>query len=200
MKMLAIAALCLSFSGLPAPVASAQVSVGVKGGLVFPIYSAHDKEFPDSDRGDYFEARGSWQVGVFIRGNQQGAFSLQAEASYLHKEGDVQACSGLYTSLNYLQVPVLLRLQTQRRPRVYAIMGPSLDVKLREATEGNKLGGVHNDFFERVDCAAVLGGGVEGNRALLEVRYSRGLRKVFDALSARLKSHSFAVLVGIRIK
>jgi hypothetical protein len=170
--------------------ASAQ-GVGVKGGLVFADFS--------SDAVKY-ENRTGWQGGLFVGGNLPGVLGAQVEFNYLEKK--TRGLLGQEIKLDYLQIPLLLKLHTPAKTassfQAYGIVGPSVDIKV-----GDSIGGIDvKDSFNGLDLGLMFGGGIEAGHLIFEGRYSRGLRKVnkaFDDLTT-IKSHSFAVLAGIRFR
>ena len=177
--------------------ASAQgIGVGVKGGVVFPDFSSDDFDIDN---------RTGWQFGLFFGGNRTGIVGVQAEINYLRKSAESTAVSGYEADLDYLQIPVLLKLHTPASSaskfQFYGIVGPSFDIKLRETLAGGSLVVSDlDDAFNTFDIGVIFGAGIEAGRVIFEGRYSRGFRQINDKFqeTAELKSHSFAVLVGVR--
>lgn len=184
---------------LGASAEAAGLGVGVKTGLVFPNFKTEGLVYLDLDN------LTSGQAGVYFVGRQKRVLGLQGEINYLRKkaEGRSSRRGGFSLSIDYLQVPLLMRLQSQSRPnqepRLYAILGPSFDLKVRESVAtGSRRNGAS---VERFDWAVIAGGGIKVRRILLEARYSRGLRRVDRIFThAEIKSHSFAFLAGLRLK
>lgn len=169
-----------------AGVASAQ-GVGVKGGLVFADFNG--------DNIDFDKATG-WQGGVYFGGNRDGVVGVLGEVNFIQKKTSFE---GIDLKVNYLQVPVLLRVGGgSSGVKLYGVAGPAIDIKIGESVEGFDL----EDGFEGFDIGGIVGVGVEVSRFLIEGRYTRGFRQVnndFDFEDAvKIKAHSFAVLLGVR--
>ena len=174
--------------GLASPAAAQGLGFGVKGGWVYPDFS--------TDFGDYKNNSG-WQAGIFLGGNREGVAGLQVEFNYLRKKAETDLGT---TELSYLQIPVLLRLNTPSPTKesfqFYGIVGPTFDVKVGDSFTGINL----IDEYEGLDIGIMGGVGIEIVRVIVEGRYSYGLRALNKSLSdlGELKSHSFAILVGFR--
>lgn len=171
--------------------ASAQgAGVGIKGGVVFPDFTTDALEL---------KGRTGWQGGIWFGGNREGVVGVQGEVNFLQNRAESELVPGDTAKLNYLQVPVLLRIHNPSRAsgfQVYGIVGPSFDVKISETIEGVSF---TSDSFETLNVGAMVGAGIEFARVSVEGRYSRGLRNISKDLEAtELKSHSFALLLGVR--
>lgn len=170
------------------------IGVGVKGGVVFPDFSTDVVQL-DSQIG--------WQGGIFFGGNRDGVFGAQLEVNWLHKRADSPTLPGFEAKLDYLQVPILLRLHSPSRSaagfQLYGIVGPTFDFKMRESIAGLNVSGI-DDAFENFDVGAIVGGRLEFGTVIVEGRYSRGFRQInkdFQNVET-IKAHAFAVLLGFR--
>jgi hypothetical protein len=173
--------------------AAAQgLGFGVKGGLVYPDFSV--------DVGDYeYKNKTGWQAGLWFGGNRDGIVGVQVEINYMEKKAEAESGLGDF-SIKYMQVPILLRLNTPARTKnsfqAYGIVGPSIDIKVGDEFNGLNI----IDEFEGTDIGLMFGGGIDVARLIVEARYSYGLRQINKSFSdvAKLKSHSFALLFGVR--
>ncbi len=179
---------------LVAIVGSASTAAAQGGGIKFgPTFT----EF-SSDALDYNNRTGI-HAGVFLGGNRDGLFGLQSEINWIRKRSEVGA-SGQQIRIDYLQVPVLLRLNIGSRsasgPALYGIAGPAIDIKIADAIEGITI----DDGFEGADVTLVFGGGIEVARIIIEGRYDKGLRRINKTFNDiyDIKKESFTILVGIR--
>jgi len=173
---------------------------GIKGGVVFPDFKGEDVDF-DNKTG--------WQVGLFIGGNRPGIFGFQAEVNWLRKEVSVPGLPSGGTgtaTLDYLQVPVLLRLNIGTKSKggfaFYGIAGPSFETKIGDDVSGFAVA-VPDDAFANFDFGVMLGGGMEIARVIFEGRYTWGLQQLIADFvdfpsSGNVKVNTFAILVGIR--
>jgi Outer membrane protein beta-barrel domain len=181
-----LAVLALLASTLPA---AAQ---GIKFGPTFATFS--------SDALD-FSTRTGIHGGIFFGGNRDGAVGVQGEINWVRKNAQTEP-AGLGIRIDYLQVPVLLRLNAGSSSSngfvAYGIVGPAVEVKLADEIEGLTI----DDGFEGADVSLVFGGGIEIARIIVEGRYAKGLRRINDTLSsvAEIKSQSFTILFGLRFK
>ena len=170
------------------------VGVGIKGGLLFPDFSSEDLDLKNNV---------GWQGGLFLGGNSSGVAGAQVEFNILRKKAESEVLSGYTATLDYLQIPVLLKLHSPSSSassfQIYGVVGPSFDIKLRESLEGLVVSDV-TDGFENFDLGGIVGAGIEGGRFLVEVRYSRGFRQINKNLhdAVEIKGHSVAGLVGFR--
>ena len=101
--------------------------------------------------------------------------------------------------IDYLQVPVLLRLNAGTDAfAFYGIAGPAVSLKLGDEVQGVTL----DDGFEGADVGLVFGGGVEITRIIIEGRYEKGFRRINDNFfdTTEIKSQSFTILFGVRFK
>jgi hypothetical protein len=186
---IAAAVLCL---GLAGETSAQGVGVGIKGGVVYPDF--------DTDALN-LKNRTGWQGGLWFGGNRQGVVGVQGELNFLRKRAESELDPTQTVDVNYLQIPVLLRLHSPAQAasgfQVYGIVGPSFDIKLSESFEGVTF---TSDAFKGFDIGLMFGAGVEAGRLIFEGRYSRGLKNVNDTFDdvSDIKTHSFALLAGIR--
>ncbi len=171
--------------------ASAQ-GVGIKVGPTFANFS--------SDALD-FKTRTGIHAGLFLGGNRDGVLGVQTEINWLRKNTETDPV-GTQIRVDYLQVPVLLRLnigaESAGGVRVYGIAGPAVDFKIADEIEGFTL----DDGFEGTDVSLVFGGGIEAARIIVEARYDKGLRRINKSFSdvVEIKKQAFTILFGIRFK
>jgi hypothetical protein len=178
--------------GVNGTAAAQGIGFGVKGGLVYPDFSV--------DVGDYeYKNKTGWQAGLWFGGNRDGIVGVQVEINYMEKKAEAESGLGDF-SIKYMQVPILLRLNTPARTKnsfqAYGIVGPSIDIKVGDEFNGLNI----IDEFEGTDLGLMFGGGIDVARLIVEARYSYGLRQINKSFSdvAKLKSHSFALLFGVR--
>jgi hypothetical protein len=171
---------------------AAAQGFGIKFGPTFTEFS--------SDALDYNNRTGI-HGGLFFGGNRDGLFGLQSELNWIRKRGEVNA-NGQQIKIDYLQVPVLLRLNlgssSSSGPSLYGIAGPAVDIKVADEVEGIVL----DDGFEGVDVTLVVGGGIEIARIILEGRYDKGFRRInrtFDDIYD-IRKETFTILAGIRFR
>lgn len=146
-----------------------------------------------------FDTSNGWEGGIWFGGNRGGTVGVMGEILYAKKKQAIAGFTG--TTLQYLEIPILLRVNIGSRSRngvsVYGLVGPVFDVNLK-AEQGNL---DVKDNYESLDVGVLFGGGIEITRVLIEARYNKGLRNVLKGSGASLteiKSQSFALLFGLR--
>ena len=166
--------------------------VGVKFGPTFADFNSDVLDF---------KTRTGVHAGLFLGGNRDGVLGVQTEINWLRKNTDTDPI-GTRIRVDYLQVPVLLRLNigadSAAGVRVYGIGGPAVDFKIADEIEGFTL----DDGFEDVDVSLVFGGGIEAARIIVEGRYDRGFRRINRNFSdvVDIKKEAFTILFGIRFQ
>lgn len=173
--------------------ASASVAAadgGIKFGPTFAKFSSESLDFKN---------RTGVHAGIFFGGNRSGVFGLQGEINWIRKRTETEP-SGQAIRIDYLQVPVLLRLNVGTDSpsgfAVYGIAGPALDIKIADEIEGITI----DDGFEGADVSLVFGGGVEVARIIVEGRFEKGLRRINKNFIdfAEIKKQAFTILFGVR--
>jgi hypothetical protein len=180
-----------------APASAQGIGVGIKGGLVFSKFTTEVLK-PDS--------RVGWQAGLFFGGGRESFVGVQTELNWLRKETDYHlagTASGNVT-LDYVQVPVLLRLNAATRSKngfaLYVMGGPSFEGKIHASVTGFGNPSISATDFQNFDVGLMFGGGIELSRFIIEGRYSKGLLQVDKNLQAiaDIRINHFAALIGIR--
>jgi hypothetical protein len=139
----------------------------------------------------------------------RGALALQPELLVISKGADAPAATGGGVRLNYLEVPVLLRLspapQSALRPHVY--VGPYLGLRITCDISGSaqSCDDVPDLNANELDVGGVLGGGVMfalgGLNATVGGRYGFGVSRVADFRVGNVRESArngvFALYVGL---
>jgi hypothetical protein len=166
------------------------VGIGAKIGPLFTSYTSATQSF-DTNTG--------WEGGIWFGGNRGGRVGVMGEILYAQKKQTITGFTG--TTLQYLEIPILLRVNIGSRSRsgvsVYGLVGPVFDVNLK--AKQNDLDVKSN--YESLDYGILGGVGVEITRFLVEARYNKGIANIFKGSTATItdiKSQSFAVLFGVR--
>jgi hypothetical protein len=174
--------------GLGAPPAVAQF--GIKGGLSFATLS-------ESDASPDFRNRTGFAVGVSLGLPLAGLLALQPEALYAEK-GAGAATAAQATTLAYLDIPVLLRLNFPTPVLTpFVVAGPQASLRLRCRVGQRDC----DQDFGGTDYAGAVGAGIKlqgGVRLTVEVRYTQGLkdiRNVSEGFDTRTRT--FLTLVGL---
>jgi hypothetical protein len=188
--------------------ASAQ-EIGAKAGLNFANIANIDDDFPDSTR------RMGLVGGLFVKVPATERFSFQIEGLYSEKgiavdaeedgidlEGDLR--------LRYIEVPLLARADftsAGSSANFYVVAGAApafkLDARLKvEALDQEETEDV-GDEIAGLDLGLVGGVGVEFGRALIEARYTHGMRSIADNDETDdddVRNRVFSVTIGYRFR
>jgi hypothetical protein len=163
-------------------------SFGIKGGLNLANVGGKDVEDVDYKAG--------LNLGGFVSIPAGAMFAIQPEALFSQKgtkDGNDKV------SLNYLEVPVLLKLSPSLpgdfvRPIFFA--GPSAGILLSaKDADGDNM----KDGLKSADFGLVIGGGVEFGKLSLDARYNLGLSsidKAVENVKADVKNRAITVMIG----
>jgi outer membrane protein with beta-barrel domain len=163
---------------------------GIKFGPTFTEFSSDALEWKN---------RTGIHAGLFFGGNRDGLLGLQSELNWIRKSSESDRGA---IRIDYLQVPVLLRLNIGSRsssgPIVYGLGGPAVDIKIADEIDGVTI----DNGFEGVDVTMIVGGGFEVARIVVEGRWDKGFRRINNLFSdvIEIKKQTFSVLIGIRLQ
>src|SRR5262245_19252830 len=168
--------------------------VGVKLGPLFTSYSAASCD-------GCFNTSTGFEGGIWFGGNRGGRVGVMGEVLYAKKKQEGSGLTGS-TSLQYLEIPILARINIGSRSRsgvsVYGLVGPVFDINLKASIGDLDV----KDKYESLDLGILGGVGIEITRFLVEGRFNRGFRNVLKSDNAGsitdVKTQSFAVLFGVR--
>lgn len=172
--------------------ASVAFAQGVKFGPTFATFSSESLDFSN---------RTGVHGGLFFGGGRSSPVGVQSEINWIRKRSATSPLNQAI-SIDYLQVPVLLRLtggsSSPSGLAVYGIVGPAIDVKIADEIEGVTI----DDGFEAADVSLVFGGGVEIARIIIEGRYEKGFRQINKSFRefTEIKKQAFTILFGVRFR
>jgi outer membrane protein with beta-barrel domain len=168
--------------------------IGAKIGPLFTSYTAASCD-------NCFNTNTGWEGGIWFGGNRGGRVGVMGEILYAKKKQEGSGLTGS-TSLQYLEIPILMRVNIGSRSRngisVYGLVGPVFDINLKASLNDLDV----KSKYESLDLGILGGVGIEITRFLIEGRFNKGLRNVLKssdvATFGDIKTRSFAVLFGIR--
>lgn len=190
------------------PSALAQ-EVGVKAGANFASLTPEEDEDPDTSR------RLGAVGGVWFRIAPSNRFSFQVEGLFSEKGVKFEAPGlGLDYSLDvrvrYIEIPLLARADfgaSGSAARAFAVGGAApafkLSARAKAVAEGEEQTRDIDDEIFSLDVGLVGGVGLEFGRALIEGRYTHGLRHINtddNGEGDRIKNRVFSVTVGFRLR
>ena len=202
LQIAVVAAVLTVFLGSPA---SAQtVQGGIKGGVSFSTMDGLGEVIGDLPQIDT-STRINWIAGVFVKVNLGTFFAFQPEVLYVRK-GAKLAATGLFTesikvNLDYIDIPLLARVQMSRGTGFYLLAGPSIGVNVTAETEEST--GETEDVKEDVNTSEmglVIGAGFDLAHLVLEGRYTQGLSNIIKNTEGdeSVKNRAVSLLFGIR--
>jgi len=168
--------------------------VGLKVGPLFTSYSAASCD-------GCFNTNTGFEGGIWFGGNRGGRVGVMGEVLYAKKKQEGSGLTGS-TSLQYLEIPILARINIGSRSRngisIYGLVGPVFDINLKASIGDRDV----KSNYESLDLGLLGGVGIEITRFLVEGRFNQGLRNVLKSDNAAafgdIKTLSFAVLFGFR--
>jgi len=189
------------------PSSAPAQEIGVKAGANFAWLTPEEDEDPDISR------RPGLVAGGWIRWPRPGRFSFQAEGLFSEKGVKVDA-PALDTSfdlrIRYVEIPLLVRADlgsVGSAARAFVTGGAAPAFKVSGRSKGVFAGQEHIDDVDEAiysnDFGLVGGFGVAFGRALIEARYTHGLRHINtddNGDEDRIKNRVFSVTVGFRLR
>jgi outer membrane protein with beta-barrel domain len=204
MLLFVATAVCLA---LPAS-ASAQ-HFGVKAGVNFASLTPEEDESPDISR------RPGLVSGAWIRTPLNPRLSFQAEGLFSEKGVKFDATAlgvdgDIDVRVRYFEIPLLAGTNfgtARSTTRVFVIGGAAPAFKISARSKARIAGEeqTHNDSdqIESFDVGLVGGVGVEFGRALVEARYTHGLRRInkdHNDPNDNVQNRVFSVIAGFRFR
>jgi hypothetical protein len=187
---------------LGTPAAAQSVQGGIKGGVSFNTLDGLSKAVTELSGVDV-DQRTNWVLGGFVKFNMGSFFAIQPEVLYVRK-GAKAAATGLLTesvkfNLDYIDIPVLLRVQTGKSSGFYVVGGPSFGINITAETETDSGTEDISDDINGNDTGIVVGAGFDLAHILIEGRYTQSLSSILkDDNDPSIKNRTVSVLFGVR--
>jgi len=192
---------------VPPPSARAQ-QVGVKAGVNFASLTPEENEDPDDSR------RVGPIAGAWLRTRASGRISYQFEGLFSEKGVKFKAPAiGLEAAdlrIRYVEVPAMIRAglgAAGPAARAFVVGGAAPSFKLSARAKARSEGQQHvtdpGDEVYSFDVGLVGGFGLAVGRALVETRYTHGLRHINtddNGDEDRIKNRVFSVMAGLRLR
>lgn len=129
-----------------------------------------------------------------------GVFMFQPELHWLQKGSvisDINNNDDVTSTFNYLELPLLLRLNFGDEVKLFVIGGPSIGYLLGGKTDGDD---IERDLYEDSEWGLHLGAGVGFGAIEFDVRYTAGLSDISasDGDLSEVKNSAFGA--GITVK
>jgi hypothetical protein len=194
----------ISYSGIQAQDSStddgynAQGRFGIRGGVTISKQSFDQgglDEDPESKFGGDLAILANLPIG-------EGFFMIQPELHWLqkgYKISDATNGGDITSTLNYLELPVLLRLNFGETVKLFAFAGPSVGYLLGGKYENDTVSEDVKDIYNDLDFSAHIGAGIGFGALEIDVRYMAGLSDIADSPTiSGVKNSSFGA--GVTLK
>ncbi|MDZ4749805.1 MAG: porin family protein [Saprospiraceae bacterium] len=174
---------------------NAKARFGVRGGVIIANQTFENGSL-DDDSKSKFGADIAVLVNIPIG---TGFFMVQPELHWLQKGSVIADINGddITNTFNYLELPVLLRLNFGNEAKIFAIGGPSLGYLL-----SGKSGDfdIDKDLYEDLEWGVHLGVGIGLGALEIDVRYMAGLSDIsaVDGNLSEVKNNAFGA--GVTLK
>lgn len=181
--------------------AAAQSSGGVTIGVKAGVNSSTVKIEGDSDPDRLWGGAG----GVFLGGQVTDSFGLQIEGLYSQRGSrfDDGFDKGK-VKLTYIDVPLLLKIggTATGGMRFHAFTGPQASYLLSAEVIDDASNVTVNieDDIESLDFGWTAGVGVSLNRLSVDARYTHGMKNISVDKNDDIKTRTFTVMVGVRLR
>ena len=198
------------FVVLPATAVAQQI--GVKAGVNSASLTPEEDEDPDDSR------RVGPIGGIWFRALQRDRLSFQAEGLFSEKGvkfrfpfvGPQGETGDADVRIRYFEMPLLARAdfgEPAATTRVFVVGGLAPAFKLSARSRLEVAGETHirdaDEDFYAWDLGLVGGAGVEFGRALIEARYTHGVRHINtddNGDEDRIKNRVFSIMAGFRFR
>jgi outer membrane protein with beta-barrel domain len=191
------------------PASAFAQELGIKAGVNFASLTPEEDEDPDTSR------RPGLVGGVWFRTAPITRFSFQAEGLFSEKgvkfdnvPFDLDSSGSIDVRVRYIEIPLLARADfgaPGSTTRVFVVGGAAPAFKLSGRAElefeGEEQTQDIGDDTRPLDLGLVGGVGVAFGRALIEARYTHGLRHINtddNGEGGRIKNRVLSVSVGFR--
>lgn len=159
---------------------TAQSTIGIRAGVISSKQDIQNNSFID-------EAGSKLGADVaFVADFPIGILSISPEFHWLQKGGKIEDLQGsvgeVSRTFNYLEIPLLLKLNFGQKVGFFLLAGPSVGYLLN-GTDKDMDGSTTDidlDFYKRVEYGAHAGAGIGIGPIRVDVRYIFGLNDIFD--------------------
>jgi len=158
----------------------AQAKVGIRAGVV-----SSKQEVQEGDITEEYASKLGADI-AFVADFPIGILSISPEFHWLQKGGKLEDLNGtvgeVSRTFNYLEIPLLVKLNFGDKIGFFLLAGPSVGYMLN-GTDKDMDGSTTDidlDFYKRAEFGAHVGGGIALGPIKIDVRYIFGLTDIFD--------------------
>ncbi len=157
-----------------------QSSVGIRAGVI-----SSKQNVQDGNIGEDYKSKLGADVAL-IADFPIGIMSISPEFHWLQKGAKIEDLNGtvgeVSRTFNYLEIPLLLKLNFGKGTGFFFMAGPSVGYLL-DGTDKDMDGQTNDidlDFYKRTEWGAHVGGGIALGPLRIDLRYIFGLTDIFD--------------------
>lgn len=169
--------LCLLLSG---SILRGQTSVGIRAGVVSSKQVAQNGNIAED-----YESKLGADI-AFVADFPIGIMSISPEFHWMQKGGKLKDLNGtpgeVSQTFNYLEIPLLLKLNFGKPAGFFLFGGPSVGYLLNGTDKDGdgQTNDIDMDFYKRAEFGAHVGGGLALGPIRIDLRYIFGLTDIFD--------------------
>ena len=158
----------------------AQAKVGIRAGVM-----SSKQEVQNGDITEDYESKLGADI-AFVADFPIGIVSISPEFHWLQKGGKIEDLSGtlgeVSRTFNYLEIPLLVKLNLGKPVGFFLLAGPSVGYLLNGTDKDmdGQTNDIDLDFYTRAEFGAHVGGGIKLGPINIDVRYIFGLTDIFD--------------------
>jgi hypothetical protein len=192
-KVLGIALFTLMLTGI----SQAQVNAGIRAGVTITKL-----DFENDNSGHSIKSKLNADIALVSDFHLGSMFSISPEIHWMQKgsKGIKENATEVIRSLNYLEIPVLLKLHFGQDLGFFVFAGPSVGYLLdgTDKDGDGKTNDIDLDFYKRAELGAHIGGGVSIGPLKVDVRYIAGFSNIadFDDKNIEVRNSGFGAGVS----
>jgi hypothetical protein len=158
----------------------AQATVGIRAGVM-----SSKQEVQEGDITEEYASKLGADI-AFVADFPIGIISISPEFHWLQKGGKLEDLNGtvgeVSKTFNYLEIPLLVKLNLGKKVGFFLLAGPSVGYLLN-GTDKDMDGSTTDidlDFYKRAEFGAHVGGGIALGPIKIDVRYIFGLTDITE--------------------
>lgn len=158
----------------------AQAKVGLRAGVM-----SSKQEVQNGDITEDYESKLGADI-AFVADFPIGIVSISPEFHWLQKGGKIEDLSGtvgeVSKTFNYLEIPLLVKLNLGKPIGFFLLAGPSIGYLLNGTDKDmdGQTNDIDLDFYKRAEFGAHVGGGIGLGPIKIDIRYIFGLTDISD--------------------
>lgn len=158
----------------------AQSKVGIRAGVI-----SSKQDVQNGDVTEDYESKLGADIAL-VADFPIGLISISPEFHWLQKGSKIEDLSGpvgeVSRTFNYLEIPLLVKLNFGKTVGFFLLAGPSVGYLLNGTDKDmdGQTNDIDLDFYNRAEFGAHVGGGIGLGPIKIDVRYIFGLTDIFD--------------------